>query len=167
MSGGLGFGLKWDMGWMHDTLTYMQRDPVHRTHHHNEITFRAMYAFTENYMLPLSHDEVAHGKGSILGKMPGDEWQRFANLRLLLGYMYGQPGKKLLFMGTEFGQRDEWRHDGQLQWELLDTDAHRQIQQLGARSQSVVSRTRGAAPEGLPSRTGSHGSMAGTRRIAC
>ncbi len=118
-SGGLGFGMKWDMGWMHDTLEYMKREPVHRQFHQHELTFRAMYAFAENYMLPLSHDEVAHGKGSILSRMPGDEWQQFANLRLLLGYMYAQPGKKLLFMGTEFGQRDEWHHDGQLEWDRM------------------------------------------------
>ncbi len=125
--GGLGFGLKWDMGWMHDTLEYMRRDPIHRTYHHNELTFRAIYAFTENYMLPLSHDEVVHGKGSILNKMPGDEWQQMANLRLLLGYMFAQPGKKLLFMGTEFGQGDEWRHDSQVQWDLLQYDRHRKM----------------------------------------
>jgi 1,4-alpha-glucan branching enzyme len=122
--GGLGFGLKWDMGWMHDTLHYLQRDPVHRTFHHHEITFRALYAFNENFVLPLSHDEVVHGKRSLLAKMPGDEWQRFANLRLLLGYMYAQPGKKLLFMGGEFGQRDEWRHDGQVEWDLLEREPH-------------------------------------------
>jgi 1,4-alpha-glucan branching enzyme len=122
--GGLGFGLKWDMGWMHDTLHYMARDPVYRKHHHNELTFRAIYAFTENYVLPLSHDEVVHGKGSILSRMPGDRWQKFANLRLLLGYMYAQAGKKLLFMGTEFGQPDEWRHDGQIDWHLIDDAPH-------------------------------------------
>ncbi len=123
-AGGLGFGLKWDMGWMHDTLQYLHREPVHRAFHHNELTFRAMYAFTENYVLPLSHDEVVHGKGSILSRMPGDAWQQFANLRLLLGYMYTQPGKKLLFMGTEFGQFGEWHHDGQLEWEQLADERH-------------------------------------------
>jgi len=122
--GGLGFGMKWDMGWMHDTLRYMARDPVYRSHHHNELTFRGMYAFSENYMLPLSHDEVVHGKGSLLGKMPGDLWQRFANLRLLFGYMYGQPGKKLLFMGSELGQWREWNHDSSLDWHLLSDPAH-------------------------------------------
>jgi 1,4-alpha-glucan branching enzyme len=125
--GGLGFGLKWDMGWMHDTLSYMRRDPVHRTYHHNELTFRGIYAFTENYMLPLSHDEVVHGKGSILNRMPGDEWQQMANLRLLLGYMFAQPGKKLLFMGTEFGQGGEWRHDGQVEWHLLQYERHEKM----------------------------------------
>jgi 1,4-alpha-glucan branching enzyme len=126
--GGLGFGLKWDMGWMHDTLAYMARDPVHRSHHHGELTFRAVYAFSENFLLPLSHDEVAHGKGSLLGKMPGDDWQKRANLRLLLGYMYTQPGKKLLFMGGELGQRSEWNHDSSVDWHLLEDPAHAGIQ---------------------------------------
>ncbi|MBW3566222.1 MAG: 1,4-alpha-glucan branching protein GlgB [Acidobacteria bacterium] len=114
--GGLGFGYKWDMGWMHDTLGYMSRDPIHRRFHHNELTFRAMYAWSENYVLPLSHDEVVHGKGSLLRKMPGDEWQRFANLRALYSMMWTQPGKKLLFMGCEIGQWAEWNHDAQLSW---------------------------------------------------
>jgi 1,4-alpha-glucan branching enzyme len=127
--GGLGFGMKWDMGWMHDTLRYMARDPIYRRHHHNELTFRGMYAFTENFVLPLSHDEVVHLKGSLLGRMPGDLWQKCANLRLLLGYMYGQPGKKLLFMGGEFGQRGEWNHDVSLDWHLLADPAHRGLQQ--------------------------------------
>jgi 1,4-alpha-glucan branching enzyme len=118
--GGLGFGLKWDMGWMHDTLEYMQQDPIHRRFHHNKLTFRMLYAFQENFVLPLSHDEVVYGKGSLIGKMPGDDWQKFANLRALFGYMYSQPSKKLLFMGGEFGQWREWAHDGSLQWELLD-----------------------------------------------
>ncbi len=126
--GGLGFGLKWDMGWMHDTLEYMKQDPVHRKYHHGELTFRMLYAFNENFVLPLSHDEVVHGKGSLLGKMPGDEWQKFANLRLLYGAMWMQPGKKMLFMGGEIGQRSEWNHDASLDWHLLDTDAHRGLQ---------------------------------------
>jgi len=122
--GGLGFGLKWDMGWMHDTLKYMAEEPVHRKYHHNQLTFRSVYAFTENFILPLSHDEVVHGKRSLLDKMPGDEWRKRANLRLLLGYMWTQPGKKLLFMGGEFGQWKEWNHDASLDWHLLDDPAH-------------------------------------------
>ncbi len=126
--GGLGFGLKWDMGWMHDTLRYLARDPVHRRHHHSELTFRGLYAFTENYVLPLSHDEVVHGKRSLLEKMPGDDWQKFANLRLLLGYQYALPGKKLLFMGGEFGQRCEWNHDRSLDWHQTQGPAHSGLQ---------------------------------------
>jgi len=134
--GGLGFGMKWDMGWMHDTLAYMGRDPVHRKYHHDKLTFRLVYAFSENFVLPLSHDEVVHGKGSLIGKMPGDAWQKFANLRTLYGYMFGQPGKKLLFMGGEFGQWREWNHDGSLDWHLLDDPAHaglsRWVEELNA-----------------------------------
>ncbi|MBZ5587155.1 MAG: 1,4-alpha-glucan branching protein GlgB [Acidobacteriia bacterium] len=130
--GGLGFGLKWDMGWMHDTLEYMRRDPIHRKHHHDQLTFRQLYAFHENFVLPLSHDEVVHGKGSLLDKMPGDEWQRFANLRLLLAYMWGQPGKKLLFMGGEIAQWREWRHDESLDWHLLQYAPHEGVRRLVA-----------------------------------
>jgi 1,4-alpha-glucan branching enzyme len=127
-TGGLGFGLKWDMGWMHDTLAYFSQDPIHRKYHHDKLTFRMIYAFQENFVLPLSHDEVVYGKGSLLGKMPGDEWQRFANLRALLGYMYAQPGKKLLFMGGEIGQWREWQHDQSLDWHLLEKPEHAGIQ---------------------------------------
>jgi 1,4-alpha-glucan branching enzyme len=126
--GGLGFGLKWDMGWMHDTLEYFAHDPIHRKYHHNQLTFRMLYSFTENFVLPLSHDEVVHGKGSLIGKMPGDEWQKFANLRLLFAYMYAQPGKKLLFMGDEFGQVREWAHDSSLDWDVLQYPVHHGLQ---------------------------------------
>ncbi|HEY5658941.1 MAG TPA: 1,4-alpha-glucan branching protein GlgB [Myxococcota bacterium] len=126
--GGLGFGLKWDMGWMHDTLKYITRESIHRKYHHNELSFRMVYAYNENFILPLSHDEVVHGKASLLSKMPGDDWQKFANLRLLYGYMYTQPGKKLLFMGGEFGQWNEWKHDVSLDWHLLEYDRHQGLQ---------------------------------------
>lgn len=125
--GGLGFGFKWDMGWMHDTLQYFHRDPIYRRFHHNELTFRGLYMFTENYILPLSHDEVVHGKGSLLDKMAGDVWQKFANLRLLYSYMFAQPGKKLLFMGGEFGQWREWSHDTGLDWHLLMFPSHQGV----------------------------------------
>ncbi len=125
--GGLGFGMKWDLGWMHDTLQYMSRNPIYRKYHHSDLTFRMLYAFNENFILPLSHDEVVHGKGSLIGKMPGDDWQKFANLRLLLGYMYSQPGKKLLFMGAELGQWREWNHDGSPDWHFLEYERHAEI----------------------------------------
>ncbi len=131
-AGGLGFGFKWNMGWMHDTLRYMQRDPIHRRHHHNDLSFGLLYAFSENFILPLSHDEVVHGKGSLLGRMPGDRWQRFANLRAYYGFMWGHPGKKLLFMGGEFGQEQEWNHDHSLDWHLLSEPDHRGIRALVA-----------------------------------
>jgi 1,4-alpha-glucan branching enzyme len=128
--GGLGFGLKWDMGWMHDTLEYMSQDPIHRKWHHGKVTFRMLYAFHENFVLPLSHDEVVHGKGSLLGKMAGAGWEQFANLRLMLAYLYAQAAKKLLFMGGEIGQRAEWSHDRSLDWHLLEHESHRGVQSL-------------------------------------
>jgi 1,4-alpha-glucan branching enzyme len=126
--GGLGFGYKWDMGWMHDTLEYFELDPIYRRYHHNRLTFRMLYAFNENFVLPLSHDEVVHGKRALLSKMPGDDWQKFANQRLLLGYMYTQPGKKLLFMGIEVGQWAEWNHDTSVDWHLLQYGPHQGLQ---------------------------------------
>jgi 1,4-alpha-glucan branching enzyme len=126
--GGLGFGMKWNMGWMHDTLEYFSRECIHRKFHQNQLTFNIWYAFFENFILPLSHDEVVYGKGSLLRKMPGDDWQKFANLRLLFGYMFGEPGKKLIFMGGEFGQWDEWYHEESLGWDLLDHPAHQGVQ---------------------------------------
>lgn len=126
--GGLGFGMKWDMGWMHDTLKYMSKDPIYRKYHHNQLTFRMLYAFHENFVLSLSHDEVVHEKGSLINKMPGNDWDKFSNLRLLYGYMYAQPGKKLLFMGGEFGQWSEWSHDTSLDWHLLQYPMHGGLQ---------------------------------------
>jgi 1,4-alpha-glucan branching enzyme len=126
--GGLGFGMKWNMGWMHDTLNYFKRDPVYRKHYHDALTFSLWYAFHENFVLPLSHDEVVHGKGSLIGRMPGDDWQQFANLRALLGFMWAHPGKKLLFMGGEFGQRREWTHEDSLEWHVLQHPLHEGVQ---------------------------------------
>jgi 1,4-alpha-glucan branching enzyme len=128
--GGLGFGYKWNMGWMHDTLAYMREEPIHRRWHHNQLTFGLLYAFSENFILPLSHDEVVHGKGSLIGKMPGDRWQRFANLRAYFGFMWAHPGKKLLFMGGEFAQEREWNHDASLDWHLLNDPAHAGVRNL-------------------------------------
>jgi 1,4-alpha-glucan branching enzyme len=129
-AGGLGFGFKWNMGWMHDTLRYFSKDPVHRKHHHRDLTFGLLYAWTESFILPLSHDEVVHGKGSLLGRMPGDRWQKFAHLRALYGLMWAYPGKKHLFMGGELGQWSEWSHDASLDWHLLEWSEHRGIQAL-------------------------------------
>jgi 1,4-alpha-glucan branching enzyme len=128
--GGLGFGLKWNMGWMHDTLEYMKLDPINRKYHQGQLTFSLIYAFNENFVLPLSHDEVVYGKGSLIGKMPGDDWQQFANLRALYGYMWGHPGKKLMFMGGEFGQRREWTHEGELEWWVADLPEHSGVKHL-------------------------------------
>jgi 1,4-alpha-glucan branching enzyme len=128
--GGLGFGMKWMMGWMHDTLEYFSKPPIYRRHHHNELTFSMNYAFTENFMLPLSHDEVVYGKSSLINKMPGDQWQKFANLRLMFGYMFTHPGTKLIFQGGEFGQYDEWKFQGSLDWHLLENKLNHGISQL-------------------------------------
>ena len=147
--GGLGFGMKWDMGWMHDALSYFEREPIYRPHHQGELTFRTVYAFTENFCLPLSHDEVVHGKGSLVGKMPGDHWQKMANLRALFGYQYGQPGKKLLFMGDELAQLTEWDHDGSLPWWLLDQPRPRRHAGVGAPPQPPPPRRTGSAPARL------------------
>jgi len=139
--GGLGFGFKWNMGWMHDTLNYLHLDPVYRQYHHNEMTFSQLYAYSENFILPLSHDEVVHGKASLLAKMPGDEWRRFANLRALLAYMWAHPGKQLLFMGGEFAQGSEWSADNGLDWWVLDYDFHRGVQQLSRDLNAVYRQT--------------------------
>ncbi|HEY3916603.1 MAG TPA: 1,4-alpha-glucan branching protein GlgB [Stellaceae bacterium] len=139
--GGLGFGFKWNMGWMHDTLSYMSEDPINRPYHHEKLTFGLLYAFSENFILPLSHDEVVHGKRSILGRMPGDRWQRFANLRAYYGFMYGHPGKKLLFMGDEFGQEREWNHDQSLDWHLLADESHQGVLNLVRDLNAIVRQT--------------------------
>jgi 1,4-alpha-glucan branching enzyme len=139
--GGLGFGFKWNMGWMHDTLSYLSQDPIYRQYHHNEITFSLIYAFSENFILPLSHDEVVHGKGSLLAKMPGDEWRRFAGLRSMLAYMWAHPGKQLLFMGSEFGQGNEWSADNGLDWWVLDFDVHQGVQRLSRDLNAIYRQT--------------------------
>jgi 1,4-alpha-glucan branching enzyme len=128
--GGLGFGFKWNMGWMHDTLGYISRNPIHRKYHHNDLTFGLLYAFHENFILPLSHDEIVYGKRSLIGKMPGDQWQRFANLRAYFAFMWTHPGKKLVFMGGEFAQEREWNHDIGLDWQLFDDPLHAGVHRL-------------------------------------
>ena len=153
-SDGIGFGFKWNMGWMHDTLEYLQRDPIHRVHHHNEITFSILYAWSENFMLPLSHDEVVHGKGSLVNKFPGDRWQKLATLRALYGFMWAHPGKKLLFMGQEFAQNDEWSESAGLQWHLTQYDEHKGISKCLATMNSLYKSTpalfeKDTSPEGF------------------
>ncbi len=165
--GGLGFDLKWDLGWMHDTLSYLEKDPIYRKHHQGMLTFRGLYAFTENFVLPLSHDEVVYGKGSLLKKMPGDRWQKFANLRLLLGYMFAAPGKKLLFMGDEFGQGREWDHDGALDWHLLDDAEPLGPEALGPRPEHPVPRRRPRSTNWTATPTASSGSTPTTRSESC
>ncbi len=140
--GGLGFDFKWNMGWMHDSLHYMEEQPIYRRWHHGVLTFGLVYAFSEKFVLPLSHDEVVYGKGSLIRKMPGDEWQRFANLRAYFGFMWSHPGKKLMFMGGEFAQDREWNHDAGLDWFLLDQPLHRGVQSVLARSEPCLSRKR-------------------------
>ena len=162
--GGLGFGGKWDMGWMHDTLQYLQRDPIHRKWHHSEITFRSVYMGSENYVLPLSHDEVVHGKGSLLAKMPGDDWQKFANLRLLYAMQWFQPGKKLLFMGGELATWNEWAHEGTLDWALHDAPMHAGVRLLIADLNALYRREPAHAPRRL--RRQRHAVGRGPRRRA-
>jgi 1,4-alpha-glucan branching enzyme len=140
-AGGLGFGFKWNMGWMHDTLEYLQHEPIHRVYHHNELTFSILYAWSENFMLPLSHDEVVHGKGQLVNKFPGDRWQKVATLRALYGFMWAHPGKKLLFMGSEFAQNDEWSESAGLQWHLTEYAEHQGVQRVIADLNSLYKQT--------------------------
>jgi 1,4-alpha-glucan branching enzyme len=163
---GLGFGEKWNMGWMHDTLAYMKEDPVNRKYHHHKLTFSLVYAFHENFVLPLSHDEVVHGKGSLINKMPGDNWQQFANLRALYGFMWAHPGKKLLFMGGEFGQRREWTHDGELEWWVTEQSGHGGLQRLMTQLNRVYREPRRCTSSTSRPRASS-GSPRTTPRKAC
>ncbi len=164
--GGLGFTYKWNMGWMHDMLEYVHENPIHRRWHHNLITFSVLYMHTENFILPFSHDEVVHGKRAMLDKMPGDVWQKHATLRTLYGYMYGHPGKKLLFMGSEFGQWREWNHDRSLDWHLLDDSAHAGHAALRAGSQPPVLRPSPRSTSATSTPAASAGSTATTTRTA-
>jgi 1,4-alpha-glucan branching enzyme len=153
--GGLGFGFKWNMGWMHDTLAYFANDPVHRKYHHHSLTFSLVYAFTENFVLPLSHDEVVHGKGSLLTKMPGDRWQQLANVRALFGYMWAHPGKKLLFQGGEFAQEREWNYSQSLDWHLLEDPGHKGVQTSCATSTApTATRRRCGSATSIPRASG-------------
>ena len=160
--GGLGFDFKWNMGWMHDTLGYVENDPVHRVYHHQQMTFSMAYAYSEKYVLPISHDEVVHGKGSLLRKMPGDRWQQLANLRAYLAYMWAHPGKQLLFMGTEFGQESEWAESRELDWWLLDHPEHLGVQQLVVDLNRIYRASRRRCTPPTTTRPGSSGSTAAT-----
>ena len=164
--GGLGFGFKWNMGWMHDTLAYFQQDPIYRRYHHHELTFSLMYAFSENFVLPLSHDEVVHGKGSLYSKMAGDHWQKLANLRALYAYMWAHPGKKLLFMGGELAQKAEWSHERSLDWHLLEPPEHAGIQSLVRDLNRALPRSRRCA-SWTPSPPGSGGWSPTTPTATC
>ena len=164
--GGLGFTYKWNMGWMHDILDYTEQDPVHRRWAHNLVTFSMLYAYTENFILPFSHDEVVHGKRAMLDKMPGDAWQKYATLRTLYGFMYGHPGKKLLFMGDEFGQWREWNHDRSLDWHLLDDPAHAGLRRFVAGAELALCAASRRCTKWTSIRPASAGSIATTTRTA-